>query len=101
MSSRKKTLKLSAAAQNDLIDILRYTGEQWGKPQLLAYRAKMHQAFHTLINYPQLGYLEDNSPSGSHQCYLIGAHVIVYRIQENTIEVIRILHKRMRITAHI
>jgi len=45
MSCRKKTLKLSAAAQNDLIDILRYTGEQWGKGQLMAYRTKMHQAF--------------------------------------------------------
>lgn len=101
MSSHKKTLKLSAAAQNDLIDILRYTGEQWGEQQLLAYREKLHQAFQTLINYPYLGYPEDNSPSAYHQCYLVGAHVIVYRTQKNTIEVIRILHKRMRIAPRI
>jgi plasmid stabilization system protein ParE len=44
MSSHKYRLIVSPSAQQDIIGILRYTGETWGKNQLLIYRNKIDEA---------------------------------------------------------
>lgn len=49
MSSREPLkLTLSAKARQHFIDILRYTGENWGEAQLLTYRDEIHQAPETI-----------------------------------------------------
>lgn len=101
MSSRSsRPIKLSPKAQQDFIDILRFTGETWGQNQLLAYRDKINEALRAISDNPQLGHRRDDLPS-THLAYLVGAHVIVYRVGADNIGVVRILHQRMSLTMHV
>jgi toxin ParE1/3/4 len=100
MSSPELHLILSPAAQNDLIDILRYTGERWGHEQLLVYRDKLNTALLMITSNPQIGHMGAALPD-TYRLYFVGSHVIIYRIRENLIEVIRILHQRMSISRNI
>ncbi len=101
MSSRKPLpLKLSPLARDDFIGILRYTGETWGHDQLVAYRHKLDAALQTLARNPALGHRRDDLPR-THQAYLVGSHVIVYRVESNHVGVVRILHRRMSLPRHV
>ena len=100
MSSLNPRLILSPAAQKDLIDILRYTGEKWGQEQLIVYSNKLNDALLVLESNPNIGHLGKALPD-THRLYLVSSHVIVYRLQEDAVEVIRILHQRMSIPRHL
>ncbi|MEP6606950.1 MAG: type II toxin-antitoxin system RelE/ParE family toxin [Nitrosospira sp.] len=100
MSSPKSCLTLSPEAQKDFTSILRYTGERWGREQLLIYRDKLNDALMLLGRNPQLGH-QSGELSDTHRLYFVGSHVIVYRIRQDTTEVVRILHQRMSITRHV
>ena len=104
MSSRKpsqlKQLTVSPKARQDITDILRYTAERWGESQLLTYRNKIHTALHAIHNNPQLGQQRDEL-TPAHYSYFVGSHIIVYRINENSIGIVRILHQRMSMGKHI
>ena len=101
MSSHKAlSLKLSPKARQDFIDILRYTGETWGQNQLLAYRDKINDALQAISQNPQLGHRRDDLPP-THQAYLVGSHVILYRKGADSLGVVRILHQRMSLARHI
>jgi toxin ParE1/3/4 len=82
------------------IDYVKNTGEKWGQEQLIVYRNKLNDALLILERNPQIGHLGMALPD-TYRLYLVGSHVIVYRIQENMIEVIRILHQRMSLSRHL
>ena len=101
MSSHKGLLlRLSPIAQDDFIGILRYTGETWGHGQLVAYRDKLDAALQAIARNPALGHRRDDLPA-THQAYLVGSHVIVYRVEADSIGVVRILHQRMSLPRHV
>ena len=101
MSSRKPLpLKLSPIARDDFIGILRSTGETWGHDQLVTYRDKLDGALQAIARNPALGHRRDDLPA-THQAYLVGSHVIVYRIEADRIGVVRILHQRMSLPRHV
>ncbi len=95
MSSHKPLpLKFSPRARQDFIDILRYTGEKWGRDGLLAYRDKIDDALQAIGHNPQLGHRRSDLPP-TYLAYLVGSHVIVYRTSTSGIGIVRILHQRM------
>ncbi|RJX18268.1 MAG: type II toxin-antitoxin system RelE/ParE family toxin [Desulforudis sp.] len=101
MSSRKPLpVRLSPRARLDFIDILRYTGETWGKDQLVTYRDKINEALLAVSRNPQLGHRREDLPP-TYRTYLVESHIIIYRIFENYLGVVRILHQRMGLTGHI
>lgn len=100
MSSRKQQLTLSPKALQDFIDILRYTGETWSEKQLLTYRDKINEALQAISGNPQLGHHRDDLPS-THHAYLVGSHIIIYRMREDGVAVVRILHQRMSLGKHV
>jgi toxin ParE1/3/4 len=101
MSSRKVyRLELSPKAEQDFVDILRYTAETWGEAQFALYRTKIDDALQALIGNPQLGHQRTDLPP-THLAYLVGGHVIVYRVRGATVAVLRILHQRMSLGKHI
>lgn len=100
MSSRDLPIVLSAKARQDFVDILRYTCETWGATQLAAYRDRINQALQSIVRNPEIGHFDDALTS-NHRLYLIGSHVIVYRIEATRIGVIRILHQRMQRARHL
>ena len=93
-------LKLSPKARQDFIEILRYTGETWGQQQLLTYRDKVNDALQAIGRNPQLGHSRADLPP-THRGYLVGSHIIVYRIDADSIGVARILHQRMSMAKHV
>ena len=93
-------LKLAPKARQDFIDILRYTGETWGPKQLLVYRSKLDTALKATSMHPQAGRSRDELPQ-THRAYLVGPHVIVYRIGADSVGVVRILHQRMSLARHV
>lgn len=102
MSSPEHTRKvvLSPRARQDFIDILRYTGETWGKAQLQVYRDKLNEAIQLIARNPGTGRASTELPD-SHRLYFVGSHVIVFRHQEATIGIVRVLHQRMSISCHV
>jgi toxin ParE1/3/4 len=100
MSSLNPRLTLSPAAQQDIVDILRYTGERWGLEQLAVYRDKLNDTLLLIERNPRIGHAGASLPD-THLVYSVGSHVVVYRIRRDAIEVIRILHRRMSILRHL
>ena len=93
-------LRLSPKARQDFIDILRYTGETWGRDQLSLYRDKIVRAFQTIRNNPRIGHRRHDLPS-TYLAYLAGSHVVIYRIDNHGIGIVRILHQRMSLPRHL
>jgi toxin ParE1/3/4 len=100
MSSPEYRLLVSPQAQQDIAGILRYTGKTWGRNQLLIYRGKLDEAVKTIGHNPNLGHARPELPE-THRLYFVGSHVVVYRTQDHTISVVRVLHQRMSLTWHV
>jgi toxin ParE1/3/4 len=97
---KSRPLKLSPKARQDFVDILRHTGETWGQNQLLVYRDKINDALEAIGHNPELGHCHNDLPS-THLAYLVGSHIIIYRINADIIGIVRILHQRMSVTRHV
>ncbi|NMG36651.1 hypothetical protein GRF61_19550 [Azoarcus sp. TTM-91] len=95
-----RRIVLSPRAKQDFIDILRYTGETWGPEQLHAYRNKLNGALQRIARNPSIGNRAPELPE-THRLYFIGSHVIIYRTQDASIAVVRILHQRMSLIKHL
>lgn len=92
--------KLTNKAREDLIGIARYTEIAWGRDQRRVYLKQLDEAFHAVAEIPELG----RSCHGIRQGYFKyrkDSHVIFYRLgMESTVEIIRVLHKRMDTALH-
>lgn len=95
-----RKIVLSPRARQDIIDILRYTGETWGVVQLGKYRDKIEDALQMLARNPGLGHQSAGLPE-THRAYLVGSHVIVYRDQDTAVAIVRVLHQRMSLARHV
>lgn len=100
MSSPKLNLDLSPLARSDLRGILRYSEEQWGAARAEMYEEEIHSALETLCDLPRIGIRREGFAYDV-RFYLMGSHVIVYRICEGHLHVLRILHQRMKVGNHL
>ena len=93
MSAPEKAVVLSAEARDDLNSILLYTWQQWGEEQRDRYKATLDRALAALSDFPELG---PQAPGFLSGCRVrpVGRHVLFYRITDDEIEVVRILHER-------
>ena len=96
MSSRKRALVLSPDARIDFTDILLYTWQQWGEEQRDRYEAMLEQALSRVADYPDIGEHRPGLFPGCH-AHVVGRHVLYYRITDEAVEIVRILHERVRI----
>lgn len=96
MSARRLRLGVSEPATNDLRGIQAYTLAQWGSAQATAYEESLHGALEMLLTRPGLGRARDDIRSGL-RSYPVASHVILYRVDGDTLIVLRILHQRMDI----
>lgn len=92
--------RLTKAASRDLLGIGRYTRERWGEEQCRRYLASLDGRFHALARHPRSGRACDKLRPG-YWFFPEGKHVIFYRMGEEGVEVIRILHERMLPTLHL
>jgi len=93
--------RIKAAAKADLKGIARFTEHAWGSKQRNIYLTEFDQAFHRLIDNTELGTTCDHIRSG-YRVLPVGSHLIFYKIgASNTVEIIRVLHKRMNVSARL
>jgi toxin ParE1/3/4 len=91
-------LVVAAGARKDLRAILRYTERRWGSGQRAVYRSRLDDAMQGLLVHPHRGQQRDDLSPGMHSL-TVSAHVLFYRIGEDDITIVRILHGAMDATA--
>lgn len=94
------TLKLRPRANADLAGVWRYTAREWGAEAADTYVRQIDEAFARLVTNPEIGPRCDDVRPG-YRKFLVGRHLIFYRLIEHQIDVIRILHVSMDTTRHL
>lgn len=81
--------------------IATYTQKRWGKQQRTLYVKQFDDVFHMLAENPETGVTCDFIKQG-YRKFPNGSHVIFYRRTEiDSIQIIRILHKRMDVVRQL
>ena len=92
-SNRASHYRLTPCAEDDLEDIWRYTAETWSIVQADQYLDELVATFENIVAMPMIA-RERQEIVPPVRTYIHGAHVIVYRIEEDYIAIIRILGAR-------
>ncbi|MBD3902991.1 type II toxin-antitoxin system RelE/ParE family toxin [Chryseobacterium sp. Ch-15] len=87
----KKFYILSEIADEDLVNIFDYTMDEFGFDQAEKYLFEIDDIFQNLIINPQLGKTRNEIKQGLYS-FPKDNHVIFYRISEDHIRIVRILH---------
>jgi len=94
-----RKFRLSARADSDLRNIATYTLQEWGESQRNAYIGELFDAFVRLSRTPQIATNIDDIREG-YRKFPQGSHVIYFRESStHSIEIIRVLHRRMDVDA--
>jgi toxin ParE1/3/4 len=109
MSERTWRVRLSAAAELDFANILRWTTENFGDRQCRTYRDTLLLTIGELVNGPDVtgSKVRGEIMPGVRTLHVArhgrrGSHFLVYRVAGGEIiEVARILHDRMDIHRHL
>jgi len=88
------SLELSEEAVSDLVDNQNYTFTNYGENQLQKYETIFDKALGNILSFPNSGYNRPDIPR-NYQVVQAGEHMIVYRVEEMKIYVIRVLHASM------
>ncbi len=84
----------SAQSEKDFIDIWLYSFKKWNVEQADKYLDKMNAAISLIADNPNIGINSDDIRNG-YQKFKVNRHFIWYRINNDTIEIIRILGEEM------
>jgi toxin ParE1/3/4 len=94
-----RTYQLSPLAEIDLEAIWDFSSEQWSPDQAEIYLNDIFGAFAGLAAGQRLGRPVDVREG--YFKYLVGSHVIFFRLSQSGIDVIRILHQTMNVDLHL
>ncbi|QND48638.1 type II toxin-antitoxin system RelE/ParE family toxin [Rhizobium lusitanum] len=100
MSAKSRSYKLLPKARQDLDAIWRYTFETWSLQQANTYYTELIGCFPDLA----AGTARGRKVGGIKPEYLAlahGSHFIIYKDGAQTVTIIRILHRRMNVGAHL
>ena len=85
---------VSPAARRDLRGILRATIRKWDEMQSREYEGKITRAFERLAQFPEMG-APLSELSIEMRAVLCEQHRIYYRIDDNVVHILRVLHVKM------
>lgn len=91
---------LSPAAQRSLKQIQEYSLENFGKTRTATYLKALRRSMRELAKTPGKGKARDEIKNGYHS-HFEGSHTIYYRIQDEHIEIIDVLHQSMEPQNHL
>lgn len=80
--------EISRAAEADLIDIFRYTFENFGLRQAERYLRDLGAVFEMLGEFPEMG----RPFEGVSRSFIHGPHIVIYRIKGEAVIIGRVLH---------
>ncbi len=93
-------LELTPAALADLRSIRAYTLERWGSTQEAAYLDRMWTRFESIAANPAPYRARPDLFPGC-QIAAEGKHVILFRVNKSTLQVVRVLHGAMDFSQHL
>ncbi|HAG81196.1 MAG TPA: plasmid stabilization protein ParE [Cyanobacteria bacterium UBA12227] len=93
---------MTPQARSDLKNILKYTQKTWGSEQRERYKKLLNDAFTKIAANPARGFPREELRPGYYSYHVgsHGRHYIFYRVLDDTVEVVRILHDSMDIRQH-
>jgi toxin ParE1/3/4 len=91
---------LRPAADADLSDIWQRSATQWGVAQAERYIDGLFAVFDVLAEYPELA-RERPDFVPPVRVHLAGSHLVIYRVEDLTVDIIRVLHARQNLTAYL
>lgn len=98
--ARNTRWTIRPAARNDLAGIWREGASSWGTTQADRYADSLFALFDLLADFPDLA-PERPEFAPPVRIHPISAHLVLYRVQGERIEVIRVLHARQELTAFL
>lgn len=98
----RRTIRISANAERDLIGIWQYTFTQWDAAQADRYLDELDDGIQLLADNPELGVSRDNVREG-YRVLFINRHAVYYyyTVASSTIHVVRVLHEQMDPGIHL
>jgi toxin ParE1/3/4 len=96
----KYKLVVSNAAKTDLADIYLYGLRQWGKGQSENYLEKLKAHIWRLTELPMIG-VERAELLPRIRSLPIESHKLFYRVTNDTVEIVRVLHSRQDPHLHL
>lgn len=97
---RQYSLFLTNRAKADLDDIYVYGLQKWDEIQADSYLELLDDALTNLSKNPFMGKQARQLPEG-YKSFRVGRHLIIYRVEETTIYVLRVIGDRMDIAKQI
>jgi toxin ParE1/3/4 len=91
MPESHRSYVLSQEADKDLEDIFDYTADKFGVSQAIEYVSSFDEVFIHLSINPKLG-RERNEIKRGLRSPVKDSHVIFYRVMQNHIRIVRVLH---------
>jgi len=93
---KKRPYVISKKAISDLEEIWLYTATNWSITQADRYYSLILDEISHLCKHPAIGKSMDHVRNG-YRASKVKSHVIFYRVVNESVEIIRILHERMDI----
>ena len=94
-----RTLTISSAARGDLRNIYRFGRKRWGGQRASLYLEELKNQIWMLVSNAYTGKSRDDVLPGV-RGFVVGQHVIFYRLVRDRIEIVRILHGRQDISGN-
>jgi len=108
VAKRTWRVRLGAAAELDFANILKWTAENFSPKQAQIYRGTLLQTIAELAEGPAIAgsKARDEIMRGLRTLHVArhgrrGRHFMMYRVKEQTIEIVRILHDAMELSRHL
>jgi toxin ParE1/3/4 len=99
MSGSARSYRFSPLAEIDLEEIWRYTLRNWSLEQADRYHGQIMAAIEDLAAGVKIG--RPVSVRAGYFKHPVGSHFVFYRQSDSSLNVIRILHQRMDVDAHL
>jgi toxin ParE1/3/4 len=90
---------ITKKAVADLDEIWLYTVEKWSVAQADRYYSLIFDEIDNICGHPASGKSMDHIRKG-YRASKVKSHLLFYRLADETVEIIRILHERMDIDNH-
>jgi len=90
-------LQITSEAYHDLLDIENYTFSEFGENQWIKYGQKLDSSLKSILNNPLIGHKRIDIPL-NYLSFVVGEHLLIYRISESTIYLLRVYHSKMDFT---
>ncbi|MBZ9986754.1 type II toxin-antitoxin system RelE/ParE family toxin [Mesorhizobium sp. BH1-1-5] len=96
----KRAVRYSPKAKSDLDGIWNYSLNLWGAERADAYIRSIHSTFNLIDQFPAIVRNASDIRPGLLK-YSVGSHVVYLRMNEQSIDVVRILHQQMDYPRHL